>query len=109
MNRLLLALNSSLQTAKEWSLLNIYGPCTGPARDIFTTWLFYLNIPDNEDWLLIGDFNYIQSPENRNKPGGDVNDMLVFNDFIHSQSLVELPIKGRSYTWSNMQLNPLLA
>ena len=33
---------------------------------------------------------------------GDVNDMLTFNDFIHSQALVELPIKGRQYTWSNM-------
>ena len=25
---------------------------------------------------------------------GGANDMLTFNDFIHSQALVELPIKG---------------
>ena len=56
----------------------------------------------------MGDFNFIRAPENRNKPGGSMNDMYTFNDFIRCQSLIELPIKGRSFTWSNMQLNPLL-
>ena len=34
--------------------------------------------------------------------------MFTFNDFIREQNLTELPIKGRHYTWSNMQQNPLL-
>lgn len=34
--------------------------------------------------------------------------MILFNEFIREQSLVELPIKGRKYTWSNMQDSPLL-
>jgi hypothetical protein len=34
--------------------------------------------------------------------------MLAFNDIIRSQNLTELPIKGRKYTWSNMQDDPLL-
>ena len=37
-----------------------------------------------------------------------MHDMFVFNDFIRQQMLTEIPIKGRSYTWSNMQQNPLL-
>lgn len=61
-----------------------------------------------EDWLLLGDFNYIRSPENRNKPGGNAHDMFTFNDFVREQHLTELPIKGRRYTWSNMQHDPLL-
>jgi hypothetical protein len=64
--------------------------------------MFSLNIPPDEDWLLVGDFNFIRSPSNRNKPGGNVNDMLLFNDFIRQQNLTELPIQGRKYTWSNM-------
>jgi hypothetical protein len=56
----------------------------------------------------MGDFNFIRSPSNRNKAGGNINDMLVFNDFIREQHLTEIPIKGRKYTWSNMQDNPLL-
>ena len=56
----------------------------------------------------MGDFNYIRSPTNRNKPGGNINDMITFNDFIRTQGLIELPLKGRSFTWSNMQDDPLL-
>jgi hypothetical protein len=58
--------------------------------------------------LLIGDFNFIRSEENRNKPGGDVNDMFLFNEIIGHLGLLELPLKGRRFTWSNMQAQPLL-
>lgn len=34
--------------------------------------------------------------------------MFTFNDFIREQQLIEIPIKGRNYTWSNMQQEPLL-
>jgi hypothetical protein len=88
--------------------MNIYGPCDGDNRDVFIKWLFDLSIPDDEDWLIMGDFNFIRSPTNRNKSGGNVNDMLIFNDFIREQHLTEMPIKGRKFTWSNMQDNPLL-
>ena len=99
---------SSTQSAQSWTLINIYGPCVGERRYQFINWLFNLDIPDEEDWLIVGDFNFIRSPDNRNKPGGNVNDMLLFNDFIRQQHLTELPLKGRKFTWSNMQENPLL-
>jgi len=99
---------TATQSAQEWVLLNIYGPCHGQAREQFIQWLYNLNIPDTEDWLLLGDFNFIRSPNNRNRSGGDANDMFIFNDWIRSQHLTEIPIKGRKYTWSNMQENPLL-
>ena len=75
---------TSMPTARSWKLINVYGPCDGPGRVAFTSWLFDLDIPDDEDWLFCGDFNYIRAPDNRNKPGGDANDMLTFNDFIHA-------------------------
>jgi hypothetical protein len=34
--------------------------------------------------------------------------MLQFNDIIRSQSLVDLPLQGARFTWSNMQADPLL-
>lgn len=92
----------------SWALYNIYGPCLGEDRTSFTNWLYDLDIPDTEDWLLAGDFNFIRSTQNCNKPGGDTNDILLFNDIIRSQELVEIPIKGRSFTWSNMLEDPLL-
>jgi hypothetical protein len=34
--------------------------------------------------------------------------MLLFNEAINNLGLVELPLKGRKYTWSIMQKTPLL-
>jgi hypothetical protein len=56
----------------------------------------------------MGDFNFYRNAENRNRLGGNFNDTLVFNNIINHIGLVELPLKGRSYSWSNMQETPLL-
>jgi endonuclease/exonuclease/phosphatase family metal-dependent hydrolase len=61
-----------------------------------------------DSWIILGDFNLIRSPENRNRDGGDINNMLLFNRIISQLDLVEIPLKGRAFTWSNMQDNPLL-
>jgi hypothetical protein len=58
--------------------------------------------------LLIGDFNFIRSQDDGNKPSGDINDMFIFNEVIGNLGLLELQLKGRSFTWSNMQSSPLL-
>ena len=34
--------------------------------------------------------------------------MFIFNEIIGHLGLLELPLKGRRFTWSNMQENPLL-
>lgn len=74
----------------------------------FTDWLYELQIDPNDNWVLMGDFNFIRSMENRNRPGENTDDMLLFNDVIRVLELVEIPIKGTSFTWSNMQDSPLL-
>ena len=84
----------STQSNESWKLVNVYGPCTGQKCLDFSSWLFDLHIPDDENWLILGDFNFIRSPSNRHKLGVDANDMLVFNEIIRAQSLMELPVKG---------------
>jgi len=65
-------------------------------------------MPDDIDWLVVGDFNLYKNPEDRNKPDADVAEMLLFNNAISMLGLVELPLKGKRFTWSNKQLSPLL-
>jgi hypothetical protein len=65
-------------------------------------------MPDDFDWIIVGNFNFIRQPSDRNKPGGDVNDMLIFNEAIRNLGLIELPMKGTKITSSNMQHDPLL-
>ena len=52
-------------------------------------------MPNEVDWIVMGDFNFIRSPENRNRLGGDVNEMLLFNKAISNLGLIELLLKGR--------------
>ncbi|KAG2639909.1 hypothetical protein PVAP13_2KG050716 [Panicum virgatum] len=58
--------------------------------------------------MLIGDFNFYRSLTDRNRPGGDINDVFIFNELISHLGLQEIPLKDRKYTWSNMQQEPLL-
>jgi mannosylglycoprotein endo-beta-mannosidase len=92
----------------SWNLVVVYGPCRQPARDQFVQWLLNLQIEDDELGMLMGDFNFFRFAENRNKAGGNFQDSLIFNNIISHLGLIELPLKGRSYTWSNMQAAPLL-
>ena len=81
----------------------MYGSSRGINRDLFVNWLYDFELDDDELYLLVGDFNFYRNSENRNKPGRNFNDILIFNVIIKKMELIELPLKGRSYTWSNMQ------
>lgn len=89
-------------------LSNVYGPLHALGKLAFITWMLNLDTSSLEDWLLAGDFNLYRSVEDRNKPGGDIGDMQMFNDLISNLELVDIPFSGRSFTWSNMQIDPLL-
>ena len=99
---------TSAQSMDTWFLTTVYGPCVEPARSEFIAWFKNHHISDTDNWLFLGDFNFYRSLSNRNKPGGNLADTLIFNDAIGHLGLVELQLKGRAYTWSNMQSNPLL-
>jgi hypothetical protein len=70
-----------------------------------------MNNLDSSDyalWMLVSDFNMIWSNADKNRPGGNTNTMMLFNSIIQAHDLEEIPLKGRAFTWSNMQNNPLL-
>ena len=91
-----------------WFLTNVYGPCTYEGKRSFIQWFKHYTAVVGENWLVVGDFNLLRKPENRNKPEGDVNEMLLFNDAISSLGLIELPLYGRKFTWINKQPSPLM-
>jgi hypothetical protein len=99
---------TSVISAENFVLVNVYGPCEGIERENFVAWLFHLDIPDEANWILLGDFNFYRFAKSRNQLGANFTDIATFNEIISYLGLVELPIKGRSYTWSNMQEVPLV-
>jgi hypothetical protein len=78
------------------------------SREDFINRLNGLNIDDNCNWMFVGDFNFYRSLEDRNWEGGNMQNIIVFNEMISNLGLQEIPLKGRSFTWSNMQEKPLL-
>jgi hypothetical protein len=60
-----------------------------------------------EDWLIVGDFNYIRHLENINREG---DTLMICWKIInpYNLGLMEILVKGRNFTWSNMQEAPLL-
>jgi hypothetical protein len=56
----------------------------------------------------VRDFNLIRRPSDRNRLGGNIQEMLRFNKVISHLGLEELPLQGNRFTWSNMQTSLLL-
>ena len=93
---------------KAWYLTNIYGPASNKNRGEFITWLADLDSTYMNLWMILGDFNLVRDTSDRSRPGGDTNNMLALNSVMQAHDLEEIPLKGRAFTWSNMQANPLL-
>lgn len=89
---------TSRHNNETWVLTTVYGPCQGIERVEFIDWLNTLEIKDDGNWIIIGDFNFYRSLNDRNRPGGNMNDVFIFNEVISNLGLQEIPLKIRKYT-----------
>lgn len=48
---------TSLHNDETWILTNVYGPCIPDRKRVFVDWMKEIHIPDNVDWMILGDFN----------------------------------------------------
>lgn len=77
-------------------------------RELFLQLFSNIIMPLDRPWIILGDFNMIRSPKNRNKPSANIQRMLDINMAISQLGVQEILVKGQVYTWSNMQRHPLL-
>ena len=49
---------TSSHNNETWTLTSVYGPCQGVERDVFVNWLYDLDIQDESNWMIMGDFNF---------------------------------------------------
>jgi exonuclease III len=71
---------SSNYNREAWLLTTVYAPCTPNGKRAFLNWFKNIQIPDDREWLVIGDFNLIRRPEDRNK-------VFLFNEVINTLGL----------------------
>jgi hypothetical protein len=60
-------------------------------------------------WLVVGDFNLIRDPSEKNNDNFDLSLVTAFNNSICRLALFELPLLDRLYTWSNKRDAQVLA
>ncbi|KAK9020889.1 hypothetical protein V6N11_010901 [Hibiscus sabdariffa] len=92
----------SVNGETEWFGTFIYGPPYREEKQAFWESMTNLRSCPGDRWLVIGDTNVVASQEE--KIGGDTfnpSDARHFYEFVDSLGLLELPISGGNFTWSN--------
>ncbi|KAL8462439.1 hypothetical protein ACS0TY_033457 [Phlomoides rotata] len=83
-------------------VVNVYAPCQVTAKMEF--WDRILSIIDQEAdsrICILGDFNSIRNDSKREgrRAGSCRRDVMAFDSFIRDSGLVDLPLRGRTFTW----------
>ena len=79
----------------------VYGPNSLRDRRLLWEELFGLNSWWNVPWCVGGDFNVVRFPPERFGSTSFTAAMREFSSFIFEQGLIDIPLQGGSFTWSN--------
>jgi hypothetical protein len=92
-------LNNSLSFA--FMVTNVYGPTLGDRKLEFLQELRIIGCMHDLPWVLLGDFNMLRDPDETTVANLNLQYMTDFNQLISDLNMNELPLIGRTYTWSN--------
>lgn len=91
-----------VKSGDKFTILNVYAPC-----DFNRQQVLWHNISARltslleENVCVCGDFNAVRCPEERRSVGSAVNyaGSASFNALIDDNGLIDLPFRGRRFTW----------
>lgn len=89
-------------------ITNVYAPSQRDLKRDFLDELKQTEPPPQSPWLLIGHFNLIRFPNEKNNNNFRRSEADAFNDTIDQLALIELPLLDRQFTWSNKRPSPTL-
>jgi hypothetical protein len=78
----------------------VYGPSEGNNRDYFMHQLRNEKPIDDIPWILCGDFNLVLAAHERSSNIMHLRDR-AFKRTVDELALIDMPMLGRHYTWSN--------
>jgi hypothetical protein len=59
----------STLSGAAWTLTNVYAPCNSEGRQPFLEWFNGIDMPEETDWLVVGDFNLIRRQSETSQEG----------------------------------------
>jgi hypothetical protein len=96
------------QEGRNWWLTGVYGPQGDDEKMLFLQELRNIRALCNGPWLVAGGFNLIYQAADKNNANLDRAMMGRFRRFLDDSDLLEIPLLGRKYTWSNERRSPTL-
>jgi hypothetical protein len=98
---------SQLGISGHWYITNVCSPNVHEDRLILTNWIQCIH---PSPWIigLLLVILICLDAQIIGQRRGDSNNMLLFNRIMCPLDLVEIPLKRRAYTWSNMKYDPVL-
>lgn len=93
----------------EWSFLGVYGSVLESEIDDFLGELDDVKARWNLPWCLGGDFNLVRFSHEWKGEGSRVAKMQKIGNFIDRWKLIDSPLKGAKFTWSNFREYPSLS
>ncbi|KAK1301703.1 hypothetical protein QJS10_CPB12g00664 [Acorus calamus] len=91
------------RTGGRWCCSNVYGPKDDAGRGTLWEELSAIRAHGNAPVAIMGDFNVIRRPGERNRTNQLSPAMTNFSYWIEEEGLVDLPIANQQFTWSNMR------
>ena len=85
----------------EWAFSGVYGPNVDREKRLMWEELAGLFSWWNLPWCVGGDFNAVRFPSERLGAENFTQDMYNFSDFISCNGLLDIPLEGGNFSWSN--------
>ena len=99
-----------VKTRRQFTVFNIYAPCDSVRQQVLWNDLSSRLQKNSEmNVCLCGDFNATQSVEERRSVRGVARQAwnAAYNTFIENNFLVDLPLRGRNFTWFRGDANSM--
>lgn len=100
---------TEISSGQKFTVTNTYGPSVDQQKSEYIKELRKLAANIEGPWLIAGDFNLVRWLVDRSGDMRGISLMCEFNDLITEFALSDVPLKNRSYTWSNHRPIPIFS
>lgn len=91
-----------------WSITGVYGPQLEEEKILFIDEMKSLSQLMLPRWMMLGDFNMIYRANDKSNNNLNLRMMGRFRAAIEDMELIDFPLLGRRFTWSNERENVTL-
>ncbi|EOY12746.1 Uncharacterized protein TCM_031281 [Theobroma cacao] len=88
------------------SFLNIYAPNCSVERASLWVKILELKSQITGSLCVYGDFNIIKTVDEKTRDNLDLTGMAQFSDFINDMNLIDIPLSGGLFTWTDNREAP---